>query len=78
LLVIPAEPETTATGGLTYTLAKLREIKHERYRVLLTKVPAPPQTEGQQLRASLRQAGISVFKSILVCAIFSEPTKLLN
>jgi chromosome partitioning protein len=53
LLIIPAEPETTATDGLTYTLSKLREIKHDRYRVLLTKVPPPPQTEGQQLRASL-------------------------
>jgi chromosome partitioning protein len=63
LLVIPAEPETTATDGLSYTLAKLREIKHDRYRVLLTKVPPPPQTEGQQLRASLKEAGIPLFKA---------------
>ena len=41
LLVIPAEPETTATDGLTYTLSKLRDIKHDRFRVLLTKVPPP-------------------------------------
>jgi chromosome partitioning protein len=61
LLVIPAEPETTATDGLTYTLSKLREIKHDRFRVLLTKVPPPPQTEGMQLRASLKEAGIPVF-----------------
>jgi hypothetical protein len=39
LLVIPAVPETTATDGLTYTLAKLYEIGNDRYRVLLTKVP---------------------------------------
>jgi chromosome partitioning protein len=63
LLVIPAEPETTATDGLSYTLAKLRELKHDRYRVLLTKVPPPPQTEGAQLRASLKQAGIPLFKA---------------
>jgi len=63
LLVIPAEPETTATDGLTYTLGKLREMKHERFKVLLTKVPPPPQTEGAQLRASLREARIPVFKS---------------
>jgi chromosome partitioning protein len=63
MLVIPAEPETTATDGLSYTLAKLKEMKHDRYRVLLTKVPPPPQTEGEQLRASLKQAGIPVFKS---------------
>jgi len=62
LLIIPAEPETTATDGLSYTLGKLREMKH-RYRVLLTKVPPPPQTEGAQLRASLKAAGIPIFKS---------------
>jgi chromosome partitioning protein len=63
LLVIPAEPETTATDGLTYTLGKLRDLKHDRFKVLLTKVPPPPQTEGQQLRASLKEAGIPLFKS---------------
>jgi chromosome partitioning protein len=63
LLIILAEPETTATDGLTYTLSKLREMKHDRYRVLLTKVPPPPQTEGKQLRASLKEAGVPVFKA---------------
>jgi chromosome partitioning protein len=63
LLIIPAEPETTATDGLTYTLSKLRDMKHDHYRVLLTKVPPPPQTEGEQLRASLKQAGIPLFKA---------------
>jgi chromosome partitioning protein len=62
LLIIPAEPETTATDGLSYTLGKLREMEHDRYRVLLTKVPPPPQTEGRQPRASLKQAGIPLFK----------------
>ena len=34
-----------------------------RLKVLLTKVSPPPQTEGQQLRASLKEAGIPLFKS---------------
>jgi chromosome partitioning protein len=63
LLIVPAEPETTATDGLSYTLSKLREIKHDRYKVLLTKVPPPPQTEGEQLRASLIGASIPIFKA---------------
>jgi len=63
LLIIPAEPETTATDGLTYTLSKFREIKFDRYIVLLTKVPPPPQTEGDQLRASLETMHIPVFDS---------------
>jgi chromosome partitioning protein len=61
LLVIPAEPETTAKDGLIFTLAKLRAIGHQRHRVLLTKVPPSPQTEGQQLRAGLIADGIPVF-----------------
>jgi len=35
LLVIPAEPETTARDGLIYALAKLRDIGHKHHRVLL-------------------------------------------
>jgi chromosome partitioning protein len=63
LLVIPAEPEPTATDGLTYTLAKLRELGNERYRVLLTKVPPKPRTEGEQLRASLVENRVPVFRA---------------
>jgi len=61
LLVIPAVPETTATDGLTYTLATLYEIGNDRYRVLLTKVPPKPRTDGAQLRAMLVQNDIPVF-----------------
>jgi chromosome partitioning protein len=61
LLVIPAVPETTATDGLTYTLAKLQEIGNDRYRVLLTKVPPKPRTDGEQLRAMLMHNDIPVF-----------------
>jgi chromosome partitioning protein len=63
LLVIPAEPETTATDGLTYTLARLREYRHEHHKVLLTRVPPRPQTEGAQLRAALVANAIPVFAS---------------
>jgi hypothetical protein len=61
LLVIPAEPETTAKDGLIYTLARLHPIGHKHYRLLLTKVPQLPQTEGRQLRAGLLADTISAF-----------------
>jgi len=53
-LLITADPETTATDGWSHTLAKRRETKHDRYHVLLSKVP-PPQTEGAQLHASMKE-----------------------
>lgn len=61
LLVIPAEPETVATDGLIHTLAKLRDLKHTKHRVLLTKVPPPPRTEGRQLREMLVSQDVPVF-----------------
>lgn len=63
LLIIPAEPETTAKDGLVYTLARLRAIGHKHHHVLLTKVPPLPQTEGQQLRGALLADNIPVFEA---------------
>ena len=61
LLVIPAVPESVATDGLTHTLAKLNELKANRYKVLLTMVPPKPRTEGEQLRAMLIENDVPVF-----------------
>jgi len=63
LLVIPAVPESVANDGLTHTLAKLHQLKNDRFRVLLTMVPPKPRTEGQQLRDMLNREGIPVFRS---------------
>ena len=60
-MVIPAEPETVATDGLIHTLEKLQALKVERYKVLLTKVPPPPRTEGKQLREMLIAEGFPLF-----------------
>jgi chromosome partitioning protein len=50
-----------ATDGLTHTLAKLNELKANRYKVLLTMVPPKPRTEGEQLRAMLIENDVPVF-----------------
>jgi chromosome partitioning protein len=63
MMVVPAEPETVATDGLIHTLDKLHTLGVERYKVLLTKVPPAPRTEGAQLRAMLSGEGFPVFGS---------------
>jgi chromosome partitioning protein len=63
LLIIPAEPGLISTDGLNHTLEKLRKIGHTKYKILLTKVPPKPQTEGQQLYADLVAKGYPVFKT---------------
>jgi len=65
LLVIPAVPEQTATDGLIYTLEKLKKFDGTRYRVLITKVPPKPQTEGDKLRELLNEANIPVFDAAI-------------
>ncbi len=61
LLVIPAVPASLDTDGLVLTLQALHEMGALRYRVLLSKVPPPPEPEGPQLRAELAAQGIPLF-----------------
>jgi chromosome partitioning protein len=63
LLIVPAVPESVATDGLTHTLAKLQNLRNERYRVLLTMVPPKPRSEGQQLRDMLASQHIPIFRA---------------
>jgi chromosome partitioning protein len=60
LLVIPAVPAGIDTVGLVQTV-KVLQACHARYRVLLTKVPPPPEQEGPQLRARLTALGVPLF-----------------
>ena len=39
----------------------MRKLAPNKYRVLLTKVPPPPEQEGAQLRQELQRQGIPVF-----------------
>ena len=61
LMVIPAETYTVASDGLIHTLEKLQALQNDRYKVLLTKVPPPPRTEGKQLREMLTEEGFPIF-----------------
>jgi chromosome partitioning protein len=61
LLVIPAVPASLDTDGLVLMLQTLSDIGSDRYRVLLTKVPPPPEPEGRALRAALTAQGVPLF-----------------
>jgi chromosome partitioning protein len=61
LLVIPTAPASLDTDALILTLAAAQRLAPDKYRVLLTKVPPPPETDGPQLRKVLEQRGIPVF-----------------
>jgi chromosome partitioning protein len=61
MLIVPTVPATLDTEGLVLTIETLSSIGAEAYRVLLTKVPPPPEQEGTQLRSELTRQGIPLF-----------------
>jgi chromosome partitioning protein len=65
LLVIPTVPASLDTDALVLTLEAARKagLTTNKYRVLLTKVPPPPEQDGPQLRAVLREQGIPIFNA---------------
>jgi chromosome partitioning protein len=63
LLIIPATPSPLDTDGLIQTIRALKQIGADRFRVLLTKVPPPPERDAVLLRELLEGEGVSVFKS---------------
>lgn len=61
LLVIPTVPASMDRDVLILTLAAAQKLAPNKYRVLLTKVPPPPEPEGPALRKELMADGIAVF-----------------
>jgi len=61
LLVVPAVPASLDTDGLVLTIEALQRIGTNRYKILLTKVPPPPEPEGPQLRAEIVSQGLPLF-----------------
>ena len=61
LLIIPAVPATLDSAGMGQTLAALKEMGAENYRILITKAPPPPEPEGNNLRTALEEAGVPTF-----------------
>jgi chromosome partitioning protein len=61
LLIVPTVPATLDTEGLVLTIEALTAIGASSYKVLLTKVPPPPETEGSLLRSELAGQGIPLF-----------------
>lgn len=61
LLILPSTPDALSLHALIQTVVTLQEIGADRYRVLLTMVPARPSRDGEEARATLTKAGLPVF-----------------
>jgi chromosome partitioning protein len=61
LLIIPCTPDRLSLDALVDTVAVLRSLGADRYRILLTMVPPPPSRAGESARAVLQEAGFPLF-----------------
>ena len=63
LLVLPTAPAGMDVQALFLTLTSLKSLGAENYRVLLTIVPPPPETDAAELRNTLMRSKVPVFKA---------------
>lgn len=61
LLVLCTVPETMGIEALMQTLGTLGKAQCDRYRVLLTIIPPPPNRDGEEARCVLQESGIPLF-----------------
>lgn len=65
LLILPSTPDALALDALLMTVDALRELGSESFRVLLTMIPPKPSRDGEDARATLREAGLPVFETMI-------------
>jgi len=63
MMVIPTVPATLDTDGLVLTLQALNAVGGAKFKVLLTKVPPPPENEAAVLRKDLIGQDVPLFVS---------------
>jgi chromosome partitioning protein len=61
LLIIPTTSDRLSLDALVDTVAALRSLGADRWRILLTMVPPPPSRAGELARAVLTEAGFPMF-----------------
>ena len=63
LLLLPTTPDALALDALSLTVATLRQLETNCYRVLLTIIPPKPIRDGEEARELLTESGMPLLKS---------------
>lgn len=61
LLVLPCTPDPLSLEALMLTIAALKSLGSDQYRILLTIVPPRPIPEGENARKAILEAGLPIF-----------------
>ena len=62
-LVVPATPDALSIAALLTISDTLKDLGVGRWRVLLTMIPPPPNSDGPTARAQLEAAGLPLFST---------------
>ncbi|WP_422932175.1 hypothetical protein [Singulisphaera sp. PoT] len=63
-MILPSTPDLLSLDALRRNIEVLRELKAERYKVLLTKI-RPNSRDGDVAQSMLRDAGVPVFDGMI-------------
>ena len=61
LLVIPSTPDALSLDALMLTVAALRSLRADRYKILLAIIPPKPSRDGEEARGMLAEESLPVF-----------------
>lgn len=62
LLILPSTPDALALDALMQTVALLKGLANNSFKILLTIVPPYPSKDGLEARATLTEVGLPLFK----------------
>lgn len=62
LLILPTTPDALALDALMQTVDQLKSLGAEKYRILITRIPAKPRRDGEEAREELSEEGLPQFK----------------
>lgn len=62
LLVLPTTPDALSLDALMQTVDALKSLGAEKYRILITRIPAKPRRDGEEAREMLSDAGLPLFR----------------
>lgn len=62
LLILPTTPDALSLDALMQTVDALKSLGTEKYRILITRIPAKPRRDGEEAREMLSDAGLPIFK----------------
>ena len=63
LLILPTTPSILALDALLLTVEELKNLDIQKFKILITMIPPPPQTLGEEARKLIADLKLPLFKS---------------